>query len=84
GIDGKEVSVIWIGRDDNKPTTLTGSSGALMLYQHYLEKQSPTILHLIIPKGINYMSINCNNSLFCNRQHTYKVPIWVKNNDLIS
>ncbi|MCV2524836.1 MAG: bifunctional glycosyl transferase/transpeptidase [Candidatus Lightella neohaematopini] len=84
GIDGKEVSVIWIGRDDNKSTTLTGSSGALTLYQYYLEKQFPTILNLVVPKGINYISVSCNNSLFCNKQHTYKIPIWVKNNDFIS
>ncbi|MCV2525761.1 MAG: bifunctional glycosyl transferase/transpeptidase, partial [Candidatus Lightella neohaematopini] len=78
GIDGKEVSVIWIGRDNNKSTTLTGASGALTLYQHYLEKQPPTKLNLLIPKEISYVSINCNNNLFCNKHHTYKVPMWIK------
>ncbi|MCV2531014.1 MAG: penicillin-binding transpeptidase domain-containing protein, partial [Candidatus Lightella neohaematopini] len=78
GIDGKEVSVIWIGRDDNKPTTLTGASGALILYQYYLEKQFPTILNLIKPKGISCISISCNNSLFCSKQRNFKVPMWIK------
>jgi penicillin-binding protein 1B len=32
GFDAAHVSVVWMGTDDNKPTGLTGSSGALQLW----------------------------------------------------
>ena len=32
GFDNRRVSVVWVGRDDNKVTGLTGASGALRLW----------------------------------------------------
>ena len=32
GFDAAHVTVVWMGTDDNKPTGLTGSSGALLLW----------------------------------------------------
>lgn len=32
GFGGDRVAVVWVGRDDNKPTGLTGSRGALQIF----------------------------------------------------
>ena len=37
GYTGDYLAVFWVGRDDNKSTSLTGSSGALELYIRYLK-----------------------------------------------
>ncbi|NTS78382.1 penicillin-binding protein 1B [Catenovulum sp. SM1970] len=48
GYDQTELAVVWVGRDDNKPTKLTGSSGALKVYGEYQAKRKP--INLVVPK----------------------------------
>jgi penicillin-binding protein 1B len=38
GYDEKNMVTTWLGRDDNKPTHFTGSSGALTLYANFMER----------------------------------------------
>ncbi len=52
GVDGREVVTIWTGRDDNKPTKLTGSSGSLRIYAQYLNQRKPERLILPWPQHI--------------------------------
>ncbi|MCO7021441.1 penicillin-binding transpeptidase domain-containing protein, partial [Vibrio paracholerae] len=52
GVDGREVTTIWLGRDDNQPTKLTGASGALRVYAQYLKYRIPEKLQLPWPEGI--------------------------------
>ncbi len=65
GIDGKEVTIAWTGRDDNEPTRLTGSQGALQLFRHYIENQSLLPLNLVPPEGINMMALDSEGNFFC-------------------
>ncbi|MBL4942095.1 MAG: penicillin-binding protein 1B [Colwellia sp.] len=39
GYDNKHLVTTWLGKDDNKPTGLTGSSGALLLFSDFMKKQ---------------------------------------------
>jgi penicillin-binding protein 1B len=38
GYDNELLVTTWLGRDDNKPTKLTGSSGALVLFAEFMKK----------------------------------------------
>ncbi|PLK58709.1 penicillin-binding protein 1B [Candidatus Palibaumannia cicadellinicola] len=80
GIDGKEVSIIWIGRDNNRPAKLTGATGALTLYRRYLDNQAPMTLNLTPPEGISKMSIDDAGNLVCNGGSALRtLPIWTDN-----
>ncbi|GEA49846.1 penicillin-binding protein 1B [Vibrio inusitatus NBRC 102082] len=39
GVDGRELVTIWLGRGDNGNTKLTGATGALSVYQHYITQR---------------------------------------------
>ncbi|WP_099607668.1 penicillin-binding protein 1B [Vibrio coralliilyticus] len=84
GVDGREVTTIWLGRDDNKPTKLTGSSGALRVYAEYLNHRIPEKLTLPWPKGISTLGFSHTEQgslqLDCNNQ--FKLPVWDTNNVL--
>lgn len=80
GVDGREVVTIWVGRDDNKPTRLTGSSGALRVYANYLAKRTPQRLSLPWPKGISTIGFEKRNdgSMRLDCSNAFKLPVWDK------
>lgn len=54
GYDQQSVVTTWVGRDDNKPMGLTGSSGALTIFAKYLQKQGAHSRYSSIPEGIEF------------------------------
>ncbi len=52
GYDKKHLVTTWLGKDDNKPTGLTGSSGALPLFADFIKKQGVVDLVEEKPDGI--------------------------------
>lgn len=77
GIDGKEVTVSWMGLDDNSTSGLYGGSGALVLYGRYLDNQPPLALNLTPPEDIAEMSINADGNFVCNGVGvTRTLPVW--------
>lgn len=54
GFNGSQLGVVWMGRDDNRPTKLTGSSGALSLWLNYFETQPQISLLQNVPEGVEY------------------------------
>ncbi len=81
GIDGKEVTIAWMGRDNNGPTNLTGSTGALILYRHYLENQTPLTLNPPVPEDIAQMSINAEGNFVCYGGGVRTLPVWTADPD---
>ncbi|MFM2588876.1 penicillin-binding protein 1B [Vibrio sp. TBV020] len=78
GVDGREVTTIWLGRDDNKPTKLTGSSGALRVYAEYLKHRIPQKLSLPWPQEISTygFSKTAQGSLGLDCENAFKLPVW--------
>ena len=53
GYDGQHLVTTWLGRDDNKPTDFTGSSGALVLFSDFMKKQGVTNKKSQLPSGVD-------------------------------
>ncbi len=66
GFSGDYLSVIWMGRDDNKPSGLTGASGALQLWIALMRKISTQPVDLIPPDNIEMIWIDPANGLLAN------------------
>ncbi|MGF1548091.1 MAG: penicillin-binding protein 1B [Thiotrichales bacterium] len=54
GYSGEHVGVAWIGRDDNQPTGLSGSTGAMRLWASVFRDIQTTPLQSIQPDGIEW------------------------------
>ncbi len=54
GFSGRHVAVAWVGRDDNKPTGLTGSTGALKVWAATMAGISTSPLQGLAPDNIDW------------------------------
>lgn len=77
GIDGKNVATVWLGKDNNSDTYLTGSSGALQIYKEYIKRVSPMKFTLPSSKAIQWVGINSYGSWDCSS--TRQIPVWLDN-----
>ena len=57
GFGGDRVASVWVGRDDNEPTGLTGSTGALPVFGHVMQRLKPLPMIQAPPAGIEYQWI---------------------------
>lgn len=46
------LSVVWLGRDDNGPTPLTGATGALQVWTSFMRKADPLPLDMQMPDNV--------------------------------
>ncbi len=66
GYTGDYLSVVWIGRDDNKPAGLTGATGALQVWTSLMKQISTQPVTLIQPDNIKMAWIDPANGLLAN------------------
>ena len=61
GYDNQLLVTTWIGRDDNKPTKLTGSSGALVLFADFMTKTGAISRQANIPASVELVRFDNKN-----------------------
>ncbi|MGD9188286.1 MAG: penicillin-binding protein 1B [Desulfobacteraceae bacterium] len=58
GFTGDRLAVVWVGRDDDKPTGLTGAAGAMAIWGDMMARLDPEPLILPQPDGIERVWID--------------------------
>lgn len=77
GIDDKEVTTVWLGRDDNQSTGLTGASGALRVYDDYLSRRGASALTLSWPAHITTVAVTQKGSQYqLSCRGDASLPVW--------
>ncbi len=61
GFGENYLAVVWLGKDDNTPTGLTGASGALRVWAKVMEGLDLHSLDLQPPEGVTAVSIDLDN-----------------------
>ncbi len=66
GYTGDYLSVVWVGRDDNKPAGLTGATGALQVWTELMKQISTQPVTLVPPDNIRMVLVDPVNGLLAN------------------
>jgi len=63
GFTAEHVMVVWIGYDDNRPTMLTGASGALTIWSSIMKELNSTSFSPPVPVGLENRWIDYETGL---------------------
>ena len=63
GFSGDTLAVVWMGRDDNDVTPLTGASGALQLWSDIMVADPGRGLDSFLPVGLSNVWVDSNSGL---------------------
>lgn len=76
GFTGDKLAVVWIGRDDNQPTGLTGSSGALTAWGQMMAALDPEPLAPPMPESIERVRVDAKTGLRADNgcEDTVEIP----------
>ncbi len=61
GFSQDVLAVVWLGRDDNGPTPLTGATGALQVWTDFMRKADPLPLDMPVPDNVVQAWIDANS-----------------------
>ena len=67
GVKGDYLAVSWMGRDDNEPTKLTGSTGALKVWGNVMRDMPVASTARVVPEGVNFVWIDENTGLLVDK-----------------
>ena len=67
GFSGNRLAVVWLGRDDNKPTGLSGSSGALRVWMDLMADLNLEPLDPPLPAGVEEIRVEPRSGLQVSR-----------------
>jgi len=68
GYSGDYLAVVWVGRDDNKPAGLTGSTGALQVWIPLMKQISTQPVVLTPPDNVKTVWVDPANGLLANAE----------------
>ncbi len=63
GFSGQHLAVVWMGRDDNRPTGLSGASGALRVWGDIMGSINTESLRLMLPANVEFARIDPHSGL---------------------
>lgn len=63
GYTGDRVAVVWVGRDDNQTSGLTGASGAMTVWGEMMKNIEPEPLQPVVPEDIELVNADPVNGL---------------------
>ncbi len=66
GYSGDYLAVVWLGRDDNKSTGVTGASGALRIWSRLMQKVAKQPVYLSMPDTVQNVWIDAETGLKAN------------------
>lgn len=58
GYTGDRVAVVWVGRDDNSSSGLTGASGAMTVWGEMMKNIQPEPLQPVVPEDVEMVNID--------------------------
>ncbi len=63
GFSGQHLAVVWLGRDDNRPTGLSGASGALKIWGDIMGAMNTDPLRLAPPANVELARVDLQTGL---------------------
>ncbi len=63
GVSGNMLAAVWVGRDDNQPTGLTGAGGALRVWEAMMRQLNLQPLELGAGNAIEFVDIDLDSGL---------------------
>ena len=63
GFSGAHLAVVWVGYDDNRPTGLTGSTGALAVWSRVMAELGTSSWNPALPESLKEATIQYTTGL---------------------